>query len=45
MVWLLDWTRMHAPNAPEVERRVSNVIALFGLNVGVANLKEFRVVR
>jgi hypothetical protein len=42
---LLGWTRMHAPNAPEVERRVSNVIALFGLNVGVANLKDFRVVR
>jgi hypothetical protein len=25
---------MHAPNVPEVECRVSNVIALFRLNVG-----------
>jgi hypothetical protein len=25
---------MHAPNVPEVECRVSNVIALFGLKVG-----------
>jgi hypothetical protein len=31
---------MHAPNAPEVECRVSNVIALFGPNVGAANLQE-----
>jgi hypothetical protein len=28
---------MHAPNAPEVEGRVSNVIALFELNAGAAN--------
>jgi hypothetical protein len=29
---------MHAPKLPEVERRVSNVIALFGLEVGAGSL-------
>jgi hypothetical protein len=33
---------MHAPNVPEVECQVSNVIALFGLNVGVAILQDAR---
>lgn len=28
---------MHAPNTPEVECRVSNVIALFGPNIGGEN--------
>src|ERR1700731_4897843 len=32
--WPLGWTRMHAPNMPEVERRVSNVIALLSPNAG-----------
>jgi hypothetical protein len=38
--WLLGWSRMHAPNVPEVECQVSNVIALFGLNVGVATFRK-----
>jgi hypothetical protein len=36
MALILGWTRMHAPNVLEVECRVSNVIALFGLNAGAA---------
>jgi hypothetical protein len=34
MFWPLWLDRMHAPNTPEVECQVSNVIALFDLNVG-----------
>jgi DNA-binding transcriptional LysR family regulator len=40
MFLALVWTRMHAPNTPEVEFRVSNVIALFGPNIGAAMRAE-----
>jgi hypothetical protein len=40
MFSLLGQTRMHAPKAPEVECRVSNVIALFGLNIGRLTCKK-----
>jgi hypothetical protein len=39
---LLGWNRMHAPNMQEVERQVSNVIALFSLNAG-PNLRNGRL--